>query len=233
MRLTRLVALALPALWSASVFGSNLITNGGFLAPTVTTSNETSGCTLCAYDQTLQNIGDPNTIWSFTPNSGIVHDTSQFGNPNGLYGDTQAGFVQNTGAFSETVNLAAGDYSLVFDAALRSTDVTKQDFEIILDPGSANTILASCTNSATATCGALSSAYETVVLNPFTVTGGTHTIEFVGTKSGAGVDATAFINNVNLDALGTTAIPEPQTVLFVMPGLALMAFGLWRRRRTA
>ena len=148
---------------------------------TPVSSNRRSGRAQFKYDPT----GSP---WVFTGGSGISGNNSGFtsGNPPAPQG-VQVAFLQGTGSFTQSVTgWAAGSYVLTFDAAQRGNfGVSQQNLEVLIDGSVVGTFTPSGTSY---------QSYSTVV---FTVTAGTHTIEFKGLDS-AGGDNTAFIDAVSI-----------------------------------
>jgi hypothetical protein len=134
--------------------------------------------------------------WTFTGGSGISGNNSGFtsGNPPAPQG-VQVAFIQQTGSFSQSVaGWAAGTYVLTFDAAQRGNhQASQQNFNVLID----GTVVGRFTPTGT--------SYQSSMTSSFTVTAGTHTIEFQGLDS-AGGDNTAFIDAVAL-ATASPALP--------------------------
>jgi hypothetical protein len=128
------------------------------------------------------------SAWSFAGHAGVTANASGFtsGNPNAPEG-TQAAFLQETGSFSQTVDgWAAGSYVLSFQAASRGNHGTQlEDFQILID------------GQVVGTFEPDSTAYQAYTTARFTVSAGSHTIQFVGLDS-VGGDNTAFIDAVTL-----------------------------------
>lgn len=82
----------------------------------------------------------------------------------------QAGFLYDTGSFSQSVSgWAAGTYLISFFAAQAGiNNASQQDFQVLVD----GTVYGHFTPS--------SSSYALYTTSPFTVTSGSHTIEFLG-----------------------------------------------------
>src|SRR5262249_14002155 len=98
----------------------------------------------------------------------------------------QVAFLQGTGSFSQSVNLAAGTYSLAFAAAQRGNfQASSQTFQVLVDGLAVGTFTPAGT------------AYSTLTTGNFTVGAEAHTIQFVGLNPRGG-DNTAFIDNVQL-----------------------------------
>ena len=133
-------------------------------------------------------IGDPNfeqvavgadkfqyaptgSSWAFSGGSGISGNNSAFtsGNPPAPQG-VQVAFLQGTGSFTQSVTgWAAGSYVLTFDAAQRGNlGVSQQNLEVLIDGSVVGTFTPSSTS------------YQSYSTLAFTVTAGTHTIEFQG-----------------------------------------------------
>src|SRR5262249_23577667 len=120
------------------------------------------------------------TPWTFLGDAGITSNASGFtaGNPNAPEG-AQVAFLQTTGSFSETVNLAAGEYRLTFQAAQRGNfNNGGQDFWVLVDGAVVGTFRPPGT------------AYAAFTTTAFAVGSGAHTITFQGLDS-AGGDNTA------------------------------------------
>jgi hypothetical protein len=112
------------------------------------------------------------------------------GNPNAPEG-SQVGFVQQTGSLSQSVTLAAGTYTLSFQAAQRATWSTGQTVQVLVD----GQVVATVTPTGT--------PYASYTTAPFTVAAGAHTIAFVGTDP-LGGDNTALVDAVQINAVALT-----------------------------
>src|SRR5262249_44799543 len=100
---------------------------------------------------------------------------------------TQVGFLQGTGSFSQTVNLAAGSYQISFQAAQRGNwNQGGQTFEVLVDGNVVGTPFSPANSS-----------YATLTTTSFTVTAGSHTITSQGLNPNGG-DNTAFIDQVQI-----------------------------------
>jgi archaellum component FlaG (FlaF/FlaG flagellin family) len=157
------------------------IGNAGFEAPAV--GNGTFGA--FAYNPT-------GTAWTFTGGAGVSGNGSGFtaGNPDAPDG-TQVAFLQGSGSFTQTLNLAAGTYTISFQAAQRQNyQASSQTFQVLID----GTVVGTFTPSDT--------AYASFTSDSFTLAAGSHTLMFVGVNPNGG-DNTAFIDAVSLDALPT------------------------------
>ena len=117
--------------------------------------------------------------------SGIAANASAFNNPNAPEG-TQVAILQNNGSFSQAVTFAAGSYTLNFQAAQRPGP--QQTFEVLVDGKVVGTFQPA---------GATFQSFTTN--SAFTVTAGSHTVEFLGTDTNGG-DNTAFIDSVSYGA---------------------------------
>ena len=149
---------------------------GGFEAPNVGTGSFGA----FAYDPA-------GSAWTFSGSAGVAGNGSGFtaANPNAPEG-TQVAFLQQTGSFSQAVNLAAGTYQLTFQAAQRGNFQTSaQTFRVLVDGVAVGTFTPAGTS------------YGAFTTNAFTVGAGAHTIAFVGLNPNGG-DNTAFIDNVQL-----------------------------------
>jgi hypothetical protein len=124
--------------------------------------------------------------------AGITGNASGFtaGNPNAPEG-AQVAFVQEIGGMSQAVTLAAGTYTLSFQAAQRATWSTGQTIQVVVD----GRVVATVTPTGT--------SYASYTTAPFTVAAGSHTIAFVGADP-LGGDNTAFVDAVQLNAVAFT-----------------------------
>ena len=117
---------------------------------------------------------------------------------------TQVAFLQGTGSMSQSVYLDAGTYSLSFLAAQRPADQTHyQEIQVLVDGVQVGLVTPSSTT------------YGSYQTSNFTVTAGTHTIQFVGLNP-LGGDNTAFIDEVAI-APAANSISDGS---FEAPGLA-------------
>src|SRR5581483_11696633 len=127
---------------------------------------------------------DPSGVaWEFNPSSGVAGNGSGFtsGNPNAPEG-TQVGFLQMHGSISQSVNFSAGTYTIDFDAAQRGNyQASSQTFEVLVD------------GNVVGTFTPVGTGYTSQATNAFTVSAGSHTIEFLGLNPNGG-DNTAFID---------------------------------------
>lgn len=125
------------------------------------------------------------SAWTFTGDAGVAGDGSGFtsGNSNAPDG-TQVAFLQHTGSMSQSITLGAGTYNLMFQAAQRGNyNQGGQTFQVLVDGNVVGTFTPN---------GTQYSSYST---STFTVTAGTHTVEFVGLNPHGG-DNTAFVDLV-------------------------------------
>jgi hypothetical protein len=129
--------------------------------------------------------------WTFSSYAGIAGNGSSFTGGNGYAPEgTQVAFLQETGAFSQTVpGWAAGSYEITFKAAQRLGSQyfqpAQEDFKVLVDGNVVGTITPSGTS------------YQSYTTGPFTVTAGSHKIMFQGVDT-AGGDNTALIDQVVL-----------------------------------
>jgi hypothetical protein len=152
-----------------SVVAPTQLQDGGFETPSVG-----SGPSAYLYDPTT-------SPWTFVGQAGVSGNSSDFtsGNPNAPEG-SQAAFLQNAGSFSQDVNLTAGSYTVHFSAAQRATyQSSSQTFEVTFDGVVVDTFTPSSTS------------YGNFGTSVFPVTGGVHTIGFVGLNPNGG-DNTLF-----------------------------------------
>jgi Protein of unknown function (DUF642) len=124
----------------------------------------------------------PGSPWTFTGSAGVAGNGSAFtsGNQPAPVG-TQVAYIQGVGQISQTINLAAGVYTMNFAAAQRLNN--SQTIEVIVD----GTPIAYVTPSGT--------NYSIFTTNHFAATAGANTLTFVGLNLNGG-DNTAFIDQV-------------------------------------
>jgi hypothetical protein len=146
------------------------ISDGSFEAP---------GLAATTYQYTPS--GSP---WAFNGTSGITSNNSAFTSSTANAPDgSQVAFVQQGGSISQSVYLNAGTYSLSFMAAQRGGQAHYQEIEVLVDGASVGTFIPN------------SNSYSLFATSSFTVTAGTHTVEFLGLNP-VGGDNTAFIDEV-------------------------------------
>jgi hypothetical protein len=142
-------------------------------------------------------VYDPSgSAWTFSGvagnGSGVTGNDSAFtsGNPNAPQG-TQVAFLQENGTITQSVTgWSAASYTLSFDAAMRGNHGGVQNFEVLIDGNVVGTFQPTTTS------------YQVYTTNTFTVTAGTHTIEFLGINS-AGGDDTDFLDDVTATVTST------------------------------
>jgi hypothetical protein len=159
--------------WDQTV--SYMMTNNGFEAP---------GTTNYIYNPS-------GGTWTFNGSSGVSTNNRDFtsNNPNAPQG-TQVAFLQGTGSMSQSIHLAAGNYTLSFQAAQRiggstTSGINSQDFRVLVDGQVVGTFQPS------------SSTYSSYSTNSFSVSAGTHTLVFEGLNS-VGGDNTAFVDAITI-----------------------------------
>jgi CSLREA domain-containing protein len=135
--------------------------------------------TLRARDYVYDPAGSP---WTFTGQAGLASNGSAFGNPPPPQG-SQVAFLQGIGSISQTFDLTAGTYVLGLLAAQRPGN--QQTFEVLVD----GAVVATITPSG--------SSFALYTTSPFTVTAGSHTIQFVGLNP-LGGDNTAFLDQIQV-----------------------------------
>ena len=139
--------------------------------------------------------------WTFSGSSGNGSGLSgngsgfTFGNPNAPQG-SQVAFLQGKGTITQSVTgWSAGSYMLSFDAAQRGNyGTTKEDFAVLVD----GSVIGTFTPTGT--------SYQIYTTPAFTVTAGTHTIEFLG------LDSVGGDNTVFLDAVSVATTPTQATI---------------------
>src|SRR5262249_12112022 len=124
--------------------------------------------------------------WTFAGPAGLASNGSAFNNPTAP-GGTQVAFLQRTtgsqiSSISQAVNLAAGAYSLTLLAAHA--------------PGKQQTVQVEEDGTIVATVAPQGSQFAFYGTNPFTVTAGSHTIQFSGLNPGG--DNTAFVDQIQI-----------------------------------
>ena len=163
------------------------------------------------------------TPWTFSGSPGdgsgvVTNDDPALsgGNPDAPQG-TQVGFLQRNGSITQTITgWAAGTYILSFDAAQRAygagpVGISVQDFEVLVD------------GHVVGTFRPASTAYAAYATAPFTVSAGSHAVEFLGLDS-AGGDNTAFLDAVGVAAVSTRAtLYDGQTPLLDFDGSGAVA----------
>jgi hypothetical protein len=153
--------------------------------------------------------GPAGSAWVFTGSAGVSANGSGFtaGNPAAPQG-SQAGFLQNKSTATETVNLAAGSYTLGFSAAERVNKASNETFLVTVD----GKVVGSFNNLS-------GGAYQSLSTSSFTVTAGNHTISFQGTNAYGG-DNTVFLDQVTLTQQPTSLADSG----FEAPAIAAGAF---------
>ena len=165
--------IAAPLVAKAQTVGSGALVNPSFEVPF-----QQGGFT---YNPSGSGIG-----WTFSPNSGIAGDGSQFGADTAPDG-TQVGFIQGAST-TQTLNLNAGSYTLSFQASSRWG--VPQPIKVTVD----GTQIGSLVSPASTSFAAVSI--------PFSVaTTGAHMLAFTGTIN---ADQTTFIDAIQL---GTGSAP--------------------------
>ena len=132
------------------------------------------------------------SAWTFSgtspSGSGLAGNNSAFtyANPPAPQG-TQVAFLQEKGSITQSVaGWSAGSYAISFDAAQRATNNTSgEDFEVLIDGVVVGTFKPSTTS------------YQLYTTSVFTVSAGSHVIQFLGLDS-AGGDNTTFLDAVSV-----------------------------------
>jgi uncharacterized protein YabE (DUF348 family) len=148
--------------------------------------------------------------WQFSGKAGVSSNGSAYtgNNPDAPEG-SQVAYLENTGSMSQSVDLAAGAYSLTFQAAQRagSYQAHYQTLQVLVDGGQVGLVTP------------ISTQYGLYQTANFTVTAGPHTITFIG-QNPLGGDNTAFVDQV-------TIAPEVNSISdsgFEAPGLPVNTF---------
>ena len=132
---------------------------------------------------------DPSgSAWTFSANSGVSGVNSGFTSGNGPAPQgSQVALLQGTGTITQSVaGWATGSYTISFDAAQRGDQSTSnEDFEVLID------------GTVVGTFRAPSKSYQTFTTGTFTVSAGSHVIEFLGLDS-VGGDNTAILDDVTI-----------------------------------
>ena len=133
---------------------------------------------------------DPSGIpWQFSGIAGVSSNGSPFtaGNPNAPNG-SQVALIKGTGSMSQSVTFTAGTYDLSFLAAQRANYQSQsQQLQVLVD------------GAQVALLTPVGTSYGLYQTSNFTVTAGTHTIQFIGTNPQGG-DNTAFLDEVAISA---------------------------------
>ncbi len=150
--------------------------------------------------------------WTFNGSSGLAANGSAFNNANAPDG-TQVAFIQTTGSISQSIDFPAdGTYVLNFESAFRNAQNGVNDFEVQVDGNTVGTF--------TPTTFASYLSYST---NPFTVTAGSHTVEFLGLDDGGG-DRTSFVDNVSItERSANNILPATSAVTVAADGTLNLA----------
>jgi hypothetical protein len=133
--------------------------------------------------------------WTFAGAAGVAGNGSPVtsGNPNTPQG-TQVAWMQNGGTISQAVNFAAGTYTISLDAAQRGNFPSHSSIQMQVDGQTVGTIAPAGTS------------YALYTTPSFTVTAGSHTIQFVGVGSGG---STALLDQVSIQAVSSSPPPAP------------------------
>ena len=136
------------------------------------------------------------SAWTFSSNSGLAADDSGFTAGNGPAPQgSQVAFLQSYGTIMQSVaGWGAGSYTLSFYTAQRGNQASSaEDFEVLVD------------GNVVGTFKPVGPVYQFVTTASFTVTAGSHAIEFLGLDS-VGGDNTALIDAVTV-AVSTATVP--------------------------
>jgi hypothetical protein len=125
--------------------------------------------------------------WTYSGTAGVSANASPFtsGNPNAPQG-AQVAWLDQLGSFSQTISgWSAGSYTIAFDAAKRGNWGGIENFEVLVD------------GSVVGSFEPLTTTYQAFGTASFTVSAGSHTVEFLGINT-AGGDDTDFIDAVSI-----------------------------------
>jgi uncharacterized repeat protein (TIGR01451 family) len=127
--------------------------------------------------------------WTFAGAAGVAGNGGPVtsGNPNAPQG-TQVAWMQNGGTISQAVNFAAGAYTISFDAAQRGNFPSNSSIRVLVDGQTVDAITPKSTS------------YALYTTASFTVTAGSHTIQFVGVGAGG---STALLDQVSIQTVPT------------------------------
>jgi hypothetical protein len=159
-----------------SIAPANAISDGSFETP--------------ALDTGTYQFAPTGSSWQFSGGAGVASNASAFtsGNPNAPDG-TQVAILEGDGSMSQSVDLLAGSYNISFQAAQCATNAQTQgqQIQVLVDDKQVGLITP------------LGTSYGLYETTNFTVTGGTHTIQFTSTNPQGG-ENTALIDLVSLTA---------------------------------
>jgi hypothetical protein len=205
LSLGALTCAALPA-------QANLLTNGSFEAAGPSLAGAGSYCYLGIGDsrECASVPGWTGTLQIIAANSGPWNNPSATAGWSAAQGSRIAG-LQNSSYMEQTLNLAAGNYTLTWlDSNRSSNQYSGTSYAVRLD----DLTLASYSTS-------VGDAWAANSLT-FAATAGSHTLRLQGLRTSG--DGTAFV-----DMLSVNAVPEPASIALVLVGLAGVAMG--RRAR--
>ena len=212
-----LAVATVPAIANAAV---NLITNGGFESPTLSTGDYTY------VDGTLDGwtwSGDAILINATNPNPGGNGWWPSAPAPSG-FGGVQFAGVQDQGSLSQTFNVTAGGaLDLTWLAGGRPASYGccngDQSYEVLVDG-----VVEGKSYSTTS-----GQVFTPVSLTLLGLGLGPHTLTFQGLTTH---DETAFIDNVSI-AAGGGGVPEPAAWALMLVGLGGMGVAIRGRREAA
>lgn len=218
------MSLALCLISAASVKGQIIYpADNGFESPDLG-----SGADALAY-------APAGASWTFSGGAGIAANNSAFDVFNATQGQAsdsavsssgQAGFLQGVSAISQSVYLAAGVYSLTFNAVGRgggtfnfaTNEITVTLGNDLLFAGTPDQ--GAMQTETTSEMGVLTSGYYTLTFSGVTAN--------TGPNQG---DHTTFIDNIQINTVSVVTVPEPASVSFLVLGfVALIAFRRLRRQ---
>jgi uncharacterized delta-60 repeat protein len=149
----------------------------------------------------LPNVGsgylmDPaNSPWTFSGSAGVAGNNGPVtsGNPAAPQG-TQVAWMQNGSTINQAIAFNAGTYYISFEAAQRGNYPSNSTIQVQIDGQMVGSITPTGTSYA---------AYTT---NSFTVTAGSHTVQFVGVGVGG---STALLDQVSIQSGNPPPPPAP------------------------
>jgi hypothetical protein len=218
IRLSGLLTMAAMAVFHPSLgLASPIVGNASFETPVVSGDTYTTGF------GSLNGATDM-APWVFGASGGASYDGLAVNGgalgASGIPDGSQAGFLQGTGTFSQSISgFSAGTYVVSFEAEERNGGLGPDPIQVQID-GTTETF----GGSGTASPGA---SFTTFTTDPFTVAAGTHVLSFFGTVPFGALDRTSFVDQVSISAV----VPEPASQALLGIGAASLLLVACRRRR--